>query len=332
MQSAISTARTALPPQRIWPAVSLASLAIPPYLRRALEVSAAGGHHLCLTGRRNSGIPALAAGLAALLPALAPREAMEVTAIHSTAGLLASGRALITRPPLRAPHHTATPAAIVGGGAGITRPGEVSLAHRGVLFLGDAPEFARNVLQALRQPLHHGEVMVSRSGSTIRFPAKFTLVAGMTPCPCGARPDCTCSPLQARRYRARLTRELGSHIAIWLNAPSVDVSTSASGHEDADAISAARVAAARDRTRHRLRGTPWHLNADIPGAELRRSHLPPAEALAPISRAVDLGEISARAAHEIVRVAWTLADLAGNPHPGPGECGQALAFHLGVAR
>ena len=332
VQPAISTARTAPPPQRIWPAVSLASLAIPPYLRQALEVSAAGGHHLSLTGRRNSGIPALAAGLAALLPALTPREAMEVTAIHSTAGLLAPGHALITRPPLRAPHHTATPAAMLGGGNGITRPGEASLAHRGVLFLGDAPEFARNVLQALRQPLQHGEVMVSRSGSTIRFPAKFTLVAGMSPCPCGARPDCTCSPLQARRYRARLTGALGSHIAIWLNVPSFDVSTSASGHEDADAISVTRVTAARDRTRHRLRGTPWDLNADILGAELRRSHLPPAEALAPISRAVDLGEISRRSAHDIVRVAWTLADLAGNPRPGPGECGQALAFHLGVAR
>jgi magnesium chelatase family protein len=117
------------------------------------------------------------------MPALTRREAMEVTAIHSTAGLLASGHVLITRPPLRAQHHTTTPAAMIGGGPGITRPGEAALAHRGVLFLDDAPEFARNVLQALRQPLQHGEVTVSRSGSTIRFRAKFTLVAGMSRCP-----------------------------------------------------------------------------------------------------------------------------------------------------
>jgi magnesium chelatase family protein len=151
-----------------------------------------------------------------------PHEAMEVTAIHSTAGPLASGHALITRPPLRTLHHTTTPAAMLGGGPGITRPGEAALAHRGVLFLDDAPEFARNVLQALRQPLQHREVTVSRSGSIVRFPAKFTLVAGMSPCPCGAQPDCTCSPLQTRRYRARLTGELGSYIAIWLNAASID--------------------------------------------------------------------------------------------------------------
>ncbi len=327
VQPAISAAGTTPPPQGIWPAVSLA---IAPYVRQALEVSAAGGHHPCLTGRRNSGIPVLAAGLAALLPALTPREVMEVTAIHSTAGLLAPGHAPITRPPLRAPHHTATPAAIVGGSPGITRPGEAALAHHGVLFLDDAPEFARNVLQALRQPLQHREVTVSHSGSTIRFPAKFTLVAGISPCPCGARSDCTCSPLQRRRYRARLTGELGTYIALWLNVPSLDPAPT-NGKDDADAVSAVRVAAARDRARHRLRHTPWHVNADIPGAELRRSHLPPAEALAPINRAVDLGEISARAAHDVVRVAWTLADLAGNPRPGPDECGQALAFHLGVA-
>jgi magnesium chelatase family protein len=254
-----------------------------------------------------------------------------VTAIHSTAGLLASGHALITRPPLRTPHHITTPAAMLGGGPGITRPGEAALAHRGVLFLNEAPEFARNVLQALRQPLQHREVTVSRSGSIVRFPAKFTLVAGMSSCPCGARPDCTCSPLQTRRYRARLTGELGSYIAIWLNAASIDPAAPTSGDDDADAISATRVAAARDRARHRLRRTPWHINADIPGAELRRSHLPPAEALAPINRAVDLGEISARAAHEIIRVAWTLADLAGNPRLSPADCAQALAFQLRVA-
>ena len=316
------------PSSGIPPAISLA---IPPYLRQALEVSAAGGHHLCLTGGRGTHIPALAASVATLMPTLTPREAMEVTAIHSTAGLLESGHALITRPPLRAPHHTTTPAAMLGGGNGITRPGEAALAHRGVLFLDQAPEFARNVLQALRQPLQHREITVSRSGSTRPVPRQVHPRRRHVPMSLRRAPDCTCAPLQARRYRSRLVGQLGSHIAIWLNPRSIDPAAPADEEDDPDAVSATRVAVARDRARHWLRDTPWDLNADIPGAELRRSHLPPAEALAPISRAVDLGEISTRSAHQIVRVAWTLADLAGNGRPGPDECGQALAFHLRVA-
>ena len=136
---------------------------------------------------------------------------MEVTAIYSAAGLLGPGHALITRPPFRAPHHTATRAAILGGGSGVIRPGEAALAHRGVLFLDDAPEFSRDVLASLRQPLQSGEVTVARGGSTVRFPARFTLVAGMAPCPCGTWPECPCTPMQARRYRARVAGELGSY-------------------------------------------------------------------------------------------------------------------------
>ncbi len=314
--------------------INLASLAVPSHVRQALEASAAGGHHLCLAGPRGSYIPALAAGLAALLPALGPDEVTEVTAIHSAAGLLASGRALVIRPPLRAPHHTITPAAMAGGGPGITRPGEAALAHRGVLFLDQAPEFARSVLRILRQPLGHDEVTMSGSGWTVRFPAKFTLAAGMSSCPCGAWPGCACSLAQARRYRARLTSELGSYFAIWLNAACPEPAAATSRHcaENSDAMSAARVAAARDRARRRLKSTPWEINADIPGAELRGSYQPTPEAFAPIRRAVDLGEISARAADQVVRVAWTLADLAGSARPGAEECGQALAFQLGTAR
>src|SRR5713101_2506822 len=160
------------------PVISLTGLGAAPHVRLALEASAAGGHHICLAGVRGARIPALAAGLAALLPALSPAEVMEVTAIYSAAGLLGPGHALITRPPFRAPHHTATRAAILGGGTGMIRPGEAALAHRGVLFLDDAPEFGRDVLAALRQPLQAGEVTVARGGSTVRFPAKVTLVAG----------------------------------------------------------------------------------------------------------------------------------------------------------
>ena len=200
----------------------LARLGVPPLTRLAVETAAAGGHHLCVTGPPGSAIPALAAGLTALLPPLDPGEATEVNAVHSVAGLLASGQPLITRPPLRSPHHTVTPAALAGGGPGNTRPGEAALAHRGVLFLQDAPEFAAGALRVLRQPLTYGEITVARGGSTVVFPARFILMAGMAPCPCGAWPGCECTPLRARRYRARFAGELGSYIAIWLQAAPPD--------------------------------------------------------------------------------------------------------------
>lgn len=318
-----------VPAPDVPPAVGLAGLGAGPLVRLAAEVSAAGGHHLGLAGPRGTGIPALAAGLAALLPLLSPEDALKVSAIYSAAGLLGPGRAQVTRPPFRAPHHTATPAGIAGGGSGIIRPGEAALAHRGVLFLANAPEFARSVLDVLRQPLRDGDITIARSGSTARFPARFTFIAGMSPCPCGTRPGCTCTSLQARRYRARLASPLGSYIPLWLTI--TPDSPNPGQPYDANE-SAGRVAAARDRARHRLRDTPWQVNADIPVADLRRSWPPPAEALAPVSRAVDLGEISTRTAGQVIRVAWTLADLAGRDQPGPAECGQALAFHLGVTR
>jgi magnesium chelatase family protein len=331
-EPAIPAASNPAPAPAAAPVVSLARLAVAPHIRLALEASAAGGHHICLAGPRGARIPALAAGLAALLPALESEQLMDVTAIYSAAGLLESGHALITRPPFRAPHHTATRAAILGGGSGVIRPGEAVLAHRGVLFLDDAPEFPRDVLASLRQPLQAGQVIIARGGSTVRFPAKFTLVAGTAPCPCGAWPDCECTPLRARRYRSRVA-ELGSHLAICLNADTPGPAAGATAEPaDADVTSAARVAAARDRARHRFHGRPWQVNADIPGAELHRYYTPPAEAAAPLRRAVDLGEISTRAAHQVIRIAWTLADLAGNTRPGPQECGQALAFYLGTAQ
>jgi magnesium chelatase family protein len=314
------------------PMISLASLTIAPAVRLALEASAAGGHHLCLTASHDAGLPALAAGLATLLPPLSPADATQVTAVYSAAGLLGSGDALITLPPYRSPHHTTSRSAILGSGssAGVVRPGEAALAHHGVLHLAEAPEFARDVLRALNQPLRDREVTVTRSGTTVRFPARFTLVAAMSPCPCGTQPGCcSCTSLQARRYRARLTDEVGSHISLWL-----PITYTGGIREEpaagADATRAARVVAARSRARHRLRGTPWQLNNDIPGPELRRAYQPTAEAFAPVSHAVDLGEISQRAAHQVIRIAWTLADLAGEARPGPGECGQALALHLGT--
>jgi magnesium chelatase family protein len=265
-----------------------------------------------------------------MLPPLHRGELAEVAAIHSAAGLLGSGGGLPDGPPYRAPHHTATLAAILGGGRAAIRPGAASLAHRGVLFLGDAPEFGRDVLAALAQPLRDGEVTIARGGTVTRFPARLILVAGMTPCPCRGPEGCACTPLQGRRYRGRLSRDLGSCIDLWLDVPAAERAGQAAG--DPETASAARVAEARDRAARRLAGMPWQVNADIPGAELRRSYQPPAEALAAIRRSADLGEISVRTAHRVIRVAWTLADLAGSGRAGAEHCGQALAYWLGVAR
>ena len=182
-------------------------------LRLALEISAAGGHHLCLTGPGGIGVPALADGLAALLPDLTGQEATEAAVIHSAAGLLGAGCSRIVRPPLRVPHHTCTLAAMTASGTDL-RPGEAALAHGGVLCLPDAPEFERGVLQSLWQPLADGEMVIARGGCIARFPARFILVAGMRPCPCGGGSGCACTPLQARRYRERVTGTLGAWLPL----------------------------------------------------------------------------------------------------------------------
>jgi magnesium chelatase family protein len=178
-----------------------------PTARRAAEICAAGGHHLCLLGPPGAGKTMLAERIPTVLPRLDPAAALEVTAIHSVAGVLPDGSPLLTAPPFCAPHHTATKAAIVGGGSGVIRPGAASLAHRGCLFLDEAPEFGRDVLDALRQPLESGEVVVARSGVTARFPARFTLLLAANPCPCakgpGRQPGCDCTPAVRRRYLAR---------------------------------------------------------------------------------------------------------------------------------
>jgi len=324
---------SSLPAQPAAPAAAMAArcagrLTAAPALRQALQASAAGGHHLCLTGPDTAAIPELAAGLAMLLPALDPGEAMQVSEIHSVAGLLGSADSLITRPPWRSPHHTATLPAILGGGSGVTRPGEAPLAHHGVLFLDNAPEFARDILAALRQPLGSGHVVVARAGVTTQFPARFTLIAGMAPCPCGARPGCACSQLQARRYRARLASELGSYLSLWLTVRPTGPAPRRRPEPD---LWAAHVADARDRARHRLRDTPWRLNGQVPGAQLARCWHPGTDASAAISRAAHAGQVSRRAAGQVISVAWTLADLAGKARPGAEECALALAFQLGTA-
>jgi magnesium chelatase family protein len=307
-----------------------------PAARRAAEICAAGGHHLLLLGPPGVGKTMLAERLPTILPPLDLAMALEVTAIHSVAGTLPAGQPMLTAPPFCAPHHTATKAAIVGGGSGLIRPGAASFAHMGVLFLDEAPEFARDVLDALRQPLESGQVVIARSGLTAAFPARFTLVLAANPCPCArsaaAGQACTCTPMARRRYLARLSGPLLDRVDVKVELLPVSRAELLSDRQLAEpsAVVAGRVAEARQRAARRLRGTRWQLNAQVPGAELRRGFRPAPGALAPLERALDLGEISARGVDRIVRMSWTLADLAGRDRPGMAEIGYALGLWLGV--
>jgi magnesium chelatase family protein len=326
----------ALAPDALTP--DLAELLGQSLARRAAEVSAAGGHHLSLLGPPGAGKTMLAERIPTILPLLDREAALEVTAIHSVAGALPQQVPLLEKPPFLAPHHTATKAAIVGGGSGIIRPGSASLAHRGVLFLDEAPEFARDVLDALRQPLEAGEITVARSGVTTRFPARFTLVLAANPCPCaraaGRAEGCSCSPATRRRYLGRISGPLLDRVDVKIELEPVGRKELLNDRNFAESSRtvALRVVEARDRAARRLRGTPWHLNGQVPGSELRRTWPPAPGALAVVERSLERGQISARGVVKVIRVAWTLADLAGQPRPTKDECHAALGLWLGVRR
>jgi magnesium chelatase family protein len=306
--------------------------------RRGAEVCAAGGHHLSLLGPPGAGKTMLAERIPTILPRLDTAAALEVTSIHSVAGTLPEQVPLLTDPPFLAPHHTATKAAIVGGGSGIIRPGSASLAHRGVLFLDEAPEFARDVLDALRQPLEAGEVVVARSGVTARFPARFTLILAANPCPCaraaGPAEGCSCSPTTRRRYLARISGPLLDRVDVKIELEPVGRTELLNDRNFAESSQtvALRVLQARERAAHRLRGSPWRLNAEVPGSELRRTWPPTPGSLRVVERSLERGQISARGVVKVIRVAWTLADLAGRPRPTRDDCDMALGLWLGVRR
>src|SRR5215472_1335763 len=314
----------------------LADVVGQPVARRAAEICAAGGHHMLLLGPPGTGKTMLAERMPTIMPALEPPAALEVSTIHSIAGTLKAASPLMTDPPFCAPHHTATKAAIVGGGSGIIRPGAASLAHHGCLFLDEAPEFARDVLDALRQPLESKEVVIARPGLTARFPARFTLVLAANPCPCAktaaSGEACTCTPLMRRRYLARLSGPLLDRVDVKVELLPVGRAELLSDRQltEPSAVVADRVREARLRAAQRLDGTPWRLNAEVPGSELRRSYRPAGGALAPLERAMDLGQVSARGTDRIIRMSWTLADLAGLPRPGRTEISTALGLWLGA--
>jgi magnesium chelatase family protein len=307
--------------------------------RLAAEICAAGGHHLSLLGPPGAGKTMLAERLPTILPALAAAAAIEVTSIHSVAGRLPPGSGLITTPPFCAPHHTSSMAAIVGGGSGVIRPGQASLAHHGILFLDEAPEFHRDTLDALRQPLESGEVVIARAGTQAVFPARFTLVLAANPCPCAksagpGRSGCSCSPAARRRYLARISGPLLDRVDVKVRLQPVSRRDMLYDRTFAEssAVVAQRVAAARERAAARLAGTPWRVNAEVPGTALRRSFPPAAGALTSLDRALELGHVSARGTDKIIRVAWSLADLAAKDQPGSDQVNLAIGLWLGVTQ
>jgi magnesium chelatase family protein len=301
--------------------------------RRAVEVAAAGGHHLLLTGPPGAGKTMLAERLPGLLPPLDEAAALEVSAIHSIAGTLPPEAPLVTRPTFEAPHHSATMAALVGGGSGQIRPGALCRAHRGVLFLDEAPEFPRMVLDTLRQPLERGQVTISRASGSATFPCRAQLVLAANPCPCATAagdPACTCSPLERRRYQARMSGPLLDRIDLRVDLPAVTRAAwlDGLGAPEPTEVVARRVLAARAAAAERLAGTGLTLNSQVPGRLLRERWSIPRHSLRLAERALERGALSVRGFDRVVRVAWTLSDLAGRTVPGSDEVAEALGMRL----
>ena len=302
--------------------------------KRALEIAAAGRHHLLLIGSPGSGKSMLAARLPGILPELAPIEALETSMIHSLAGLLSEGGISRSR-PFREPHHTASMAAIVGGGKG-AKPGEISLAHNGVLFLDEFPEFPRTVLETLRQPIETGEIVVARANAHVRYPCRFLLIAAANPCKCGYMTDpsraCARVPVCGEEYLSRISGPLMDRFDMRVEVPPVaytDLDLPPSG--DASAVVAKRVETARVAQTKRFTGHPaLRVNADLEGALLEEFATPDSDGKALLSRVAERFGLTARGYHRVLRVARTIADLDAADRVGVTHIAEAVSFRLAI--
>ncbi|MGY2875436.1 magnesium chelatase family protein [Marmoricola sp. URHA0025 HA25] len=300
--------------------------------RYALEVAAVGGHHMLLTGPKGAGKTTLAERLPTILPDLSPEESLELTAIHSLCGALPATTPVLTRPPFRAPHHSASRAGILGGGSGRVRPGEVSKAHLGVLFLDEFPLLPSDIVEALRQPLESGEITIARGDEDATYPAAGMLVLAANPCPCGefhpAHRDnrCTCSEVRRREYRRKLSGPIADRIDITRFVEPVKERElhDKLAQPESSATVLARVTAARQRQRSRYDGTPWRLNAHVPGPLLRERWPVDPAAAQRLDKEVYAGMLTRRGATRVHRVSWSVADLRGLDRPGPDEVEVAL--------
>ena len=313
-------------------AVDMAHIKGQEHAKRALEIAAAGGHNVIMNGPPGSGKTLLAKAMASILPRLSMREALEVTKIFSISGKLKRDDFLITRRPFRSPHHSASAVSLVGGGT-YPRPGEISLAHRGILFLDEFAEFPKNVMENLRQPLEDGVVTVSRAKGTLKFPAGFTLIAAMNPCPCGNATDpekiCSCSPAQVSAYQRKISGPILDRIDLQIEVPRIKFEKlQEDGMAEASKEIRQRVEKAREIQKQRFAGTTNITNSEMSSNEIKKYCVLDEKSISLLKNAVSNLNLSARSYYRLIKIARTIADLEGEENIAPEHIAESIQYRF----